>query len=263
MKKIVKMMALLSLLSGLFGIVATRTPEVKAEAATTQTQRRVYVYLEGAWDNAGRMFIYYWGGTTGTTWASCPEMTKVVSDYWQGLFFYDVPIDVTAFLVKDSTGNVSKNSNQSDDIAISSLFPITDYKVAAVKGWVSDDAKRAVVAADNAPVSSLQAAAILNNINSCSTSYASGFNAWPQLNDLFISPSTLVGSTVVTDNFGGDTTITNKTAWLQAKYSLDGGSSSQRIFDTPQNNVMAVAIIGVLGVSAIAGYYFLKTKKAI
>ena len=83
------------------------------------------------------------------------------------------------------------------------------------------------------------------------------------LNDLFISPSTLVGSTVVTDNFGGDTTITNKTAWLQAKYSLDGGSSSQRIFDTPQNNVMAVAIIGVLGVSAIAGYYFLKTKKAI
>lgn len=148
-------------------------------------------------------------------------MTNVVSDYWQGLFYYDVPADVTSFLVKDSTGNVYKASNQSANIAISDLFLDGDYKVAAVKAWVIDGNKRVVGAADNAPMSSLQAAAVLNNIDSCSSSYAGGYNAWPQLNDLFISPSTLDGSTVVPDNFGDDTTIADKTAYLEAKYEYD------------------------------------------
>ncbi len=191
------------------------------QAATVQTDRRIYVYLEGAWDNPGHMFIHYWGGASGTNWDSCPEMTNVVSDYWQGLFYYDVPADVTSFLVKDSTGNVSKASNQSADIAISDLFLDGDYKVAAVKAWADDGNNRVVVAADNAPMSSLQAVAVLNNINSCSSSYASGYNSWPQLNDLFISSSTLDGSTVVTDNFGDATTIADKTAYLEAKYLAD------------------------------------------
>lgn len=192
-----------------------------SKAATIQNDRRVYAYLEGAWDNAGHMFIHYWGGASGTNWSSCPEMTNVVSDYWQGLFYYDVPADVTSFLVKDSTGNVSKASNQSANIAISDLFLDGDYKVAAVKAWAGDGNNRVVVAANNAPMSSLQAAAVLNNVNSCSSSYASGYNSWPQLNDLFISSSTLDGSTVVPDNFGGDTTIAEKTAFLQTKYEYD------------------------------------------
>lgn len=193
----------------------------KNEAATVQIDRRIYVYLEGTWDNAGHMYIHYWGGAEGTTWSSCPEMTNVVSDYWQGLFYYDIPVDVTEFLVKDSSGNVSKVSNQSANILVSDLFVGTDYKVATVKAWVSDGASRITGVADNAAMSSLQAAAILNNVNSCSSSYASGYNSWPQLNDLFISPSTLEGSTIVPDNFGDDTTIAEKTAYLEARYLAD------------------------------------------
>ncbi len=193
----------------------------KNEAATVQQDRRIYVYLEGAWDNAGHMYIHYWGGATGTTWESCPEMTNVVSDYWQGLFFYDVPVDVTDFLVKDSSGNVSKSSNQSANMSVANLLVEGDYKVATVKSWVSDGASRLTGVADNAPMSSLQAVAVLNNINSCSSSYASGYNSWPQLDDLFISPSTLEGSTVVPDNFGDSTTIAEKTAYLEAKYLAD------------------------------------------
>lgn len=192
-----------------------------SQAATEQTNRRLYVYLEGAWDNAGHMYIHYWGGATGTIWSSCPEMTNVVSDYWQGLFFYDVPVDVTDFLVKDSSGNVSKSSNQSANMSVADLLVEGDYKVATVKSWVSDGASRLTGVADNAPMSSLQAVAVLNNINSCSSSYASGYNSWPQLDDLFISPSTLEGSTVVPDNFGDSTTIAEKIAYLQAKYEYD------------------------------------------
>ena len=233
------------------------------EAVTAQTNQRIYVYLEGAWDNNGHMFIHYWGGPEGTTWDTCPEMMNVVSDYWQGLFYYDVPTDVTHFCVKDQSGEVSKTSNQSSDIAVADLFVELDYKVATVKAWVKDEANREAGVADNAPMSSLQAAAVLNHIDSCSTSYAGGHNAWPQLNDLFISPSTLDGSTVVTDNFGDDTTIAAKTAYLQARYNADQSSSAYSIgyFD---NKASLPLIIGIalVGITGIAGLYILKKKRA-
>ena len=107
------------------------------------------------------MFIYYWGGASGTNWASCPEMTNVVSDYWQGLFYYDVPADVTSFLVKDSTGNVSKASNQSADIAISDYFWMATTKQLFVKAWVVDGNKRGCWCADNAPMSHYKPLAVL------------------------------------------------------------------------------------------------------
>ncbi|MDY0373910.1 MAG: hypothetical protein RBQ86_07320, partial [Candidatus Izemoplasmatales bacterium] len=122
---------------GVGATLSTVSPLKEVEAATTQTDLRIYAYLEGGWDNSGHMFIHYWGGASGTDWNSCPEMTNVVSDYYQGLFYYDVPIDTTTFLVKDSTGNVSKSSNQSANITIASLREGSDYKVAAVKSWVS------------------------------------------------------------------------------------------------------------------------------
>jgi len=189
-------------------------------APTTQVSRRVYVVLEQNW-GTGQMFIHYWGGDVGTTWASCPEMTKVVTDYHNGLFYYDIPSDVTSFLVKTVTGDTTKNSDQSNDISISSIFPTNDYKAAWINEWVADGTKRVVDSNDNLPSNSGQIAAVLNHIDSCSNSYAGGYNAWPQLNDLFISSSSYEGTTVVTDNFGPDTTITDKVAYISNRYTID------------------------------------------
>ena len=254
--------AALGVVTGVSVFASSPKQVLDVEAATEQTQRRVYVYLEGGWDSSD-MYIHYWGGENGTNWSSCPKMVKVVSDYWQGLFFYDIPFDVTAFCVKDKTGSVDKSSNQSANIAISDLFLEGNYKVARVKSWVHDAVNREVVAEENAPVNSLQAAAILNNIDSCSSSYASGFNAWPQLNDLFISPSTLEGSTVVTDNFGPDTTIAAKTAYLQARYNADQSGSAYSI-GYFYNKASLPLIIGIalVGITSIAGLYILKRKNA-
>jgi len=191
-----------------------------SKAATVQTDRRVYVYLEGDWTVAD-MFIHYWGTGDGTTYDTAVQMTKVVSDYWQGLYYFDIAMDVTGFLVRKASGAFTKNSDQSEDILVADLLVGTNYKAVAVKAWVANTAKRAVEIVDTAPGNSGQVAAILNHIDSCSTSYAGGYNAWPQLNDLFISPSTLDGTTVVTDNFGSDTTIAEKTAYLQTKYAAD------------------------------------------
>ena len=249
----------------LFSVSPNQTNEV--EAATVQTHRRLYAKLQGAWDNADHMYIHYWGGTsTGTTWASCPEMTNVISDYWQGLYYYDVPVDITDFLVKDSTGEPSKVSNKSADITVASLFVEGNYQVCVIGSWVADNTVRAVTVEDNAPMSSLQATAILNNIDSCDSSYAGGYNAWPQLNDLFISPSALEGSTVVTDNFGPDTTIALKTAFLQAQYNEDQGLSGSADFisNLPLNQdmVLIIVVIGLVGVSSLAGLYILRKKRA-
>ncbi len=208
---------------GVLGSVKFAKQGFETNAATVQTERRVYVYLEGGWDS-GNMYIHYWGGASGTTWASCPQMTKVVSDYYQGLFYYDVPVETTDFLVKDSTGDVSKQSNQSDNFLISTIFTGSDYKVFEIDPWVNDSTKRTGTVKDNVPMSSAQAAAVLNNINSCDSSYAEGYNAWPQLNDLFISSSTLEGTTVVTDNYGDSTTIANKCAYIQNRYNIDQAS---------------------------------------
>lgn len=262
MKKGLLTLLSFGLLLGAFGVSSLNKDSVQASAATVQTHRRVYAYLEGGWDSSN-MYIHYWGGEVGTNWSSCPQMTKVVSDYWQGLFYYDVPVDVTEFLVKSATGDVSKNSNQSDNVLISSLFTGSDYKVAAVKSWVADGTKRVVAAADNAPGNSGQIASILNHINSCSSSYAGGFNAWPQLNDLFITPSTLEGSTVVVDNFGDDTTIADKTAWLESKYNLDQGipSGGAITYLPTKNPLLPLVLLGVVGFTALGGVYFLTKKK--
>jgi len=205
---------------GILGSMRLANRGFETNAATVQTNQRVYVYLEGGWDT-DRMFIHYWGGASGSTWASCPEMTQVVGDYWTGLFYFDLSMDTTTFCVKNVTGDVSINSNQSVNILVSDLLVAGNYKAVAIGAWVANGTNRTATIVDNCPGNSGQIANVLAHINSCSSSYASGYNAWPQLNDLFISPSTLNLSETVLDQFGENTTIGDKKAWLETKYTLD------------------------------------------
>lgn len=260
MKRTIKGFATLALLAGIFGFATLKQKEVKVSAGV-QTHRRVYAYLEGDWSSE-EMYIHYWGGTSGTDWYNSPKMVRVVDDYWKGLWYYDVPVDVTTFLVKNKSGDVSKSSDQSVDISIADLFLANDYKVAAVKAWVNDGSKRLVGFANDAPGNSGQVAAILAQIDSCSDSYANGYNAWPQLNDLFVAPSTLDGSTTVNDAFGGATTISNKVAMLQSQYTNNGGNS-RSLTSEPTSNQAGIIAIGGLSVLTLGGYALLKKKKFI
>ncbi|MFA5659994.1 MAG: hypothetical protein WC968_01170 [Bacilli bacterium] len=268
MKKIIKYLTLAFLAGSFaFGLAQNKRSEVRIDAAT-QTDRRIYVYLEGAWDGTD-MYIHYWGGTSpGTTWASCPIMTRVLSDYWQGMYYYDIPADVTEFLVKNATGNVTKASNQSVNILVSNLMVEENHKIVAVKGWTADSSNRLVGFSDTAPGNSGQIAAILNHINSCSDSFASGYNAWPQINDLFIESSALDLNTVVIDNFGPDTTIGNKITYLEMQYTTDGsgnttggGGGGLRVTPSEDNSMIATVTIGLIGLSSLLGYHFINKKR--
>lgn len=263
MKKGLLGLFVFGLLFGAFGTATQSNEPVVAEAATVQTHRRVYAKLAGGWDNNGHMFIHYWGGDAGTTWGSLPEMTYVLSDYYSGLFYYDLPVDVTTFMVSAYAGGTVAEKNKSVDITVADLLVGSNYKAATIGAWVADDTKRTFTAEDTLPMSSLQAAAVLNHIDSCSSSYAGGYNAWPQLYDLFIAPSTLEGSTVVTDNFGEDTTITNKKAWLETKYNEDQGIPSSGVITyLPDNkSLLSLLLLGIIGFTVLGGIFYLTKKK--
>jgi|LakMenE18May11ns_1017448.scaffolds.fasta_scaffold9694653_2 hypothetical protein len=210
------------MVGGVFLSVNQNTSQFEPQA-TSDTNKRIYVYLEGGWDGGDVMYIHYFGGSSSTTFDTAVQMTQVLDNYWVGMFYYDVPSDTTTFLVKDrANGNGGKNSNQSVDISMSSIFltgPI-NYKAVAISAWLgSDFTKRSATFVDNLGASSSDIALILNKIDTCSASTANGFNAYPQIDDLFFTTNNPTGSTVVDDDFGEATTITNKKNRLSENYS--------------------------------------------
>lgn len=194
-----------------------------------QTHRRIYVFTKSNWDNGvnygwnddGEVYIHYWGGAVGTVYASAPKLTEAVNDYNNGLYFIDIPIDVTSFLLKNSAGG--NPSIQTSDISISILFEesegVTNYKVLETWGGGGSYYAQDQLQLN---VNRFQIAAVLNNIDTCSTSFAGGFNSFPQLTDLFINPNSNLAdfySTEVTDNFGESTTIQDKIDRIEENFN--------------------------------------------
>jgi len=269
MKKLTKMLAAFALLVGVFGVAANQKETVVAEAATPQTHRRIYVTLLGDW-TLDQMYISYFGGNieTQVLFNDSVLMTQVVNDYNTGLFYYDVPIDHTTFLVRKNTGTWDGDHNQSVDIAISSLFEDSNYLAAAIGGWAADGLKRTFTAYDNLPGNSGQIAAILSHIDSCSPSYAGGYNAWPQINDLFITPSEKkdFDTQALFESSPYNSTqpkISEKIAYLESRYTIDQATPSGSKLSTYnlKKSTPLVVVIGTLSLTALAGFYFLKTKK--
>lgn len=232
-KKNVKQLTLISVLSVLvFGtfVGITRSNMNKLEvpkiskALTMQTHRRVYAYLEGDW-TLDQMYIYYWGGSSvgAPTFENPRLMTQVLDNYYEGLFYYDVPVDHTHCLFRKSSGAQDGNHNQSQDALIAHTYVGNNYKAIKVGPWTADGTKRTITYVDTVPINGNELAQVLSHIQSCSSSYASGYNAWPQLNDLFVTPSTFTGNETVNDNVP-PTTINNKVAMLEQEYQKEHGT---------------------------------------
>ncbi|MCX5774779.1 MAG: hypothetical protein NTV44_00120, partial [Firmicutes bacterium] len=187
---------------------------------------RVYVVNTQSWFDNTSLYIHYWGGASGTTWESCPAMTEAVSDYYSGLYYYDVPNDTTNFLVKQGTGGVA-------DWKKTANFTIDLNKTQAYSIEPSVSGQPASIGSHTVLLSAAQFTGVLYHIDSCSGDHAEGYEANPQLNNLFVnnigsSEKALFPTTMVTDyvseNLSHDlgktatVSITNKLAMLQAKY---------------------------------------------
>lgn len=258
MKKIVKMMALLGLLSGLFGIVATRTPEVKAEAATVQTKR---VWMKNSitadWDKDGAgTAIHYWGGAQGTSWPG----VRVKWDSSNSLVYFDLPADVTTYMFVrvSGSGPISDWGAKTNDLVYSESIgkyydltgPIAWGGATTPGSFVSFTPVTTLIVSDFAATIDTSAeACVKENAIAAITAY----NAL---------------STFEQDQFdvlivGGGVTGLQRLNFLKSFYGISTPLNQNITQSNNDKNFLAISIIGVLSVSAIAGYYFLKTKKAI
>ncbi len=260
MKKIVKMMVVLGLLGGLFGIVATRTPEVKAEAANAETKRvwlhTTYVsWWDGDLANA-LVGVHYWGGTSSSDWAGV-QMSK---DNANNLWYFDVPSDTTTvkftrIKASDPTGepfNKSVNTNLpvNPNLYRFELWNDTSDYGEQEGAWVEFTPDPTTIVANFA-------ATIDTTGEACSAVAAQA--AIDAYNDL----PTFEQNQYAALDVGGGKTGMDRLNYLKAFYNIDtpiGSSVSGRI-PSSDNSATATLIISALGVSSLAGYYFISKKK--
>ena len=160
------------------------TSQFEPQAAASLNKLRVYAYLMGDWTD-DKMFVSYWGPGFEVSFTNAVEMTQAVNDYYQGLFFYDLPDNTTGLLLRRSSGAFTKTSDQSDDITFSDLFT-TDYKLVAVGAWTADGTKRTATLVNGAGMEASKFTGVLTHLDSCSPSQASGYNSYLQIRRLFV-----------------------------------------------------------------------------
>jgi hypothetical protein len=269
MKMINKVLATIGLVValGTATVVTTRSNELPVIAATVPTERRVYAFLEDSWSSLD-MYIYYWGGTDtpDADWNNSPKMTKTLDDYYKGLYFYDLPVDVTNVLFKSGAGNVGA-SDQSDDLVVADLTS-GGFKVAKVGAGTDAFTKRKITLT-TAPMSSSQFAwGVLAWLDSCSSSYAGGYNAYTQIKSVFYDVSVIDGNTTFDEHVGGKATgltIDTKLAMLQANYYEDhAGGGNLNPLALPTTVDKGLIIFVGIGLLSLTGFFiFKKTRKNI
>ncbi|MFA5235640.1 MAG: hypothetical protein WC399_02140 [Bacilli bacterium] len=197
--------------------IPNQNTQYQIQASQTLTHRRIYLYVKPA--DWGDVRIHYWGTGVGNNYNEAPLM-HYIDDYWNGLYYYDVEYATTGFLIKNAYAG--DGTNKTPDILMSSLFEAGgNYKVQEIWG-TGGNGSAGIFAQDTLPASAEEVANILAEINTCSNNDASGYNSWPQLNDLFIVPNSLRESTqTVPDKFGSDPTIKQKCDAIE-KFYTDG-----------------------------------------
>lgn len=266
--KVLSLVSLLALGTGIGALGIQKVQPNVADAVADTSKVRVYAFLAGDWDYGNSyhdMFIHYWGGNTGTSWSTCPKMTRVLDDYYKGLYYYDVPSDVTQCLFKDATGNTisNKSSNQSANIYLSKLKSGENYYAAEIGAWKSDSASR-VVTFKNLPMSGAQFAASLSYIHydTCAENSANGYLAYPQVKSLMADPTDKLGfSTVVNASATEKTTIAQKLAKMEQMYNKSQNPVSALLFTDNLKDIAFPVVITVSALIAITSFFAISTAK--
>lgn len=249
---------------GVGATLSSLTPSSEVEAAPAQTNRRLYVYTKDGWYQ-DTPYIYYWGGGVASPdFNAAPAMTEVVNDWWNGLFYFDLPVAATNYLLKNAA--YGDGTVKTDDLNVADAFPPNDYNI--VETWGGGGSVYLQPSLSN--MNAGQFAAILSKIDSCSYSYASGVNAYPQINDLFYTYATKTyhDTTYVPDqkNLANDSinvTITDKYNFISARYyNQDLASAIFTGSNTNNESRLAIIILtSLVGLSTITGFYFLSRKR--
>lgn len=251
MKKITKLMAVIALLGGVFGVALTRNETIKADAATVETKRLwAKIVNKDQWDSAGAStYIHYWGGDSSTSWWGVPINWDVTND----MVYYDVPGNTTGVIFVRVSADKTSVWNQTADLVATGHFDTWYFNLTGYGGgeWKND------ITIQPTKVVTDFAATIDTSGEACNATAAQ--NAVNAYNGL----STFEQNQFDTLFVGGGMTGLQRLEFLKSFYGISTPLNQNFVQSDSNKNILAISIIGILSISAIGGYYFLKTKKAI
>lgn len=227
-KSILAFFGLSTLALGSTVVVASNSLDMKnLKAVTPQTERRVWVV-----NNTGNGGEWYkWDDVQLVNVShSNAEITavKVVSDYYKGLFYFDVPSDTTTIILrgKENKSDGHNSFGWSDDgwQTVDYTLPTLNANssdVIYVNG-ISSNVKR-TPSKGSAPMSKAQLAWLMCYYDSCNPSYTYGYNAWKQLKYDFYDPSDIdKDNTYVTEDINerNHVTLAEKAAFMASRCEI-------------------------------------------
>jgi len=263
MKKLTKMLAAFALLVGVFGVAANQKETVVAEAASTETKR---VWLKSDyvtwWDSDqenSAVGIHFWGGegVIGSSWSGVEMFKDVPNNLW----YYDVPINTLN--VKFTRIKRGAPTAEPHNKSINAAIPVNSNN-ARFELWNDiiegeNEGTWVVFTPATTTVVSNFAASIDTAGEACNATSVE--NALLAYSNLATFEKAQYDSLAVGEGFTG----LQRLVYLSSFYDVPFTPSSARNVgsESKHQNISALVSIGVISLTSVAGYYFLKTKKFI
>lgn len=293
MKKILRFLPVVALLAGVFGVATTKSDSIRADAVVTSADIRIAVVRPDWWqgddayqvlrlapttedltDNvvANITYVEIESYTADTYYAAGGGFTEYTTD---GVVFYDIPLatitgkhfDLARLSTTDPTTATVWNKTEAE------LFNTTMLnKIWRIFGDGKGVYRPEGINAESRNVSNGVINSLLYGYMTCSDSANNGYGAFNSLNTNFNLTGRAFSETDTVLDFinqsdysmgrgAGVTVLTsNKIAMMQTMYNLSLSPARITTVDFKKNTKL-VFLISLIGMSALAGFYFLKSKK--
>lgn len=258
MKKFLKFLPVVALLAGVFGVATTKSDTIGADAAWSSENVTVYldkgdIGLTYGWWITDATYIDIWDGTTNHR----TQMTKLSDE----VFSYEITSTMIDSLTTNSVGfkfyvysdgyNIPQNrtafvgaldfkTEETDYYTITSANEVADQTISE-KNKAVEDTIAAILTLD-CESTDLEAQPVVDQYNALRPLGKTNLNTW---------------------EVDAGVTWYDRLAFLAANAGATNPSSSSRYSESKQlsSTLQLVTLVGTLSLSALAGFYFLKTKK--
>jgi hypothetical protein len=293
MKKILRFLPVVALLAGVFGVATTKSDSIRADAVVTSADIRIAVVRPGWWEDddayqvlrlapttedltdnvvANITYVEIESYTADTYYAAGGGFTEYTTN---GVVFYDIPLatitgkyfDLARLSPTDPTKATVWNKTEAE------LFNTTMLnKIWRIWGNGNGVFRPEGMDAESRKVSNGVINSLLYGYMTCSDSANNGYGAFKSLDTNFnLTGRTFSETDTVLDFINqsdyslgrgaGVTVLTsNKIAMMQTMYNLSFSPARITTVDFKKNTKL-VFLISLIGMSALAGFYFLKSKK--
>jgi len=212
--------------------------------------------ITSTWDADGAgTAIHYWGGVSGTTWPG----VRVSWDVANGLVYYDLPADITNYQFVRVSGNdpIADWGAKTNDLAYADSVG-KYYDLTGPIAWGGAATPGSFVAFTPATTTVVAnfVATIDTDTEACSASAAqAAVNAYNNL-------STFEQDQFDVLSFGSPAKTGLETInYLKSFYSISIPLNANLIDSPTTKNIALIVTIGILGLTSLAGVYFLRKIK--